>query len=347
MKFSIIMPVYNAERYMKKAVVSVLMQDFSDFELILADDGSQDRSYKIARAFCEIDPRVVVLHQENRGPSAARNIGIRKAVGEYLMFIDADDLLEPGALQTIDERLREDPVDMVCFGYKTVRKNRNKEVAIDLKPEYRLYGTREEISKEQISIINSYFFYVVWNKVFKASLIKGNGILMKEDLHIGEDYCFNLEALMKAGNYCELNRSLYNYIVQNEKSISSRYSPDKWEQMQNVHSLRSSHLRHNTYLIPGQVEAEIRFDFARMCLAYGMELHKEENGLALRQKYQVIGKLLRGTKYRFTLSDLRYLSWAQRIPYLVVFTKNRYVVGFFSYLIYIYKFKSNLYREKA
>ncbi|MPM90897.1 hypothetical protein SDC9_138020 [bioreactor metagenome] len=183
--------------------------------------------------------------------------------------------------------------------------------------------------------------------MFKTSLIKDNGILLREDLHIGEDYSFNLEALMKARDYCELNRSLYSYIVQNEKSISSCYDPDKWEQMQKVHNLRCSLLRQNLHISSERIEAEIRYDYIKMCFAHGMDLNRKETGLSRRQKSQIFGKLIRDTKYRLTLKDLRFLTWAQRIPYFVFFAKNRYIVGLFSYLIYFYKFKSNFYREKA
>lgn len=95
---SIIMPLYNAESYCAEAIQSVLMQSYVDFELIIIDDGSTDRSLQIAMGYAERDSRIQIIHTENRGVSHARNVGLSKAMGEWVQFIDSDDTIEDGML---------------------------------------------------------------------------------------------------------------------------------------------------------------------------------------------------------------------------------------------------------
>ncbi|MBQ9545510.1 MAG: glycosyltransferase family 2 protein [Clostridia bacterium] len=113
MKLSIIIPVYNVEDYIKECLDSVLSQK-GDFEVIAVDDGSKDKSADLCRRIAGSDPRLRVISQENRGAGGARNTGIRQASGEWLMFVDADDTLAPGAVERVESLLEKDP-DMVIF----------------------------------------------------------------------------------------------------------------------------------------------------------------------------------------------------------------------------------------
>lgn len=347
MYFSIVMPIYNAEKYMEKAINSVLMQNYNDFELILVDDGSTDESGKIADEFSEKDSRIVVLHQKNSGPATARNTGILNAKGEYLLFIDTDDEFEQCAFRSIYEQLKKEPVDFLCFGYKTVKKSLKKENTIDLKPKYKLYKTIEEILKEQLSIVNSFFFSVVWNKAYKVSFIKDNNIFMKNDVYVGSDLCFNLEVLEKAKNYCELDKSLYKYIVQNPNSICTRYDSKKFEREIKVHHFRNDYLRSNRFIPSEQINAEIHYDYARMCFACFMDMFRNECSLTLKEKINYIGELKKHNKYTYSKRDCKYLTIEKKIPYVIFMFRNRYIIYFFSYLFYLLKFKSKLYKEKA
>ena len=98
MKVSIIVPMYNVENYIKQCVESVLLQDFFDWEMILVDDGSTDKSGRLADEYAAKDNRILVVHQENRGPGAARNAGLDAARGEYVYFLDSDDYIDAGLL---------------------------------------------------------------------------------------------------------------------------------------------------------------------------------------------------------------------------------------------------------
>lgn len=144
MRFSIIVPVYNTERYLKKCIDSILIQKFSDFELILVDDGSEDGCGDMCDQYAEYDSRVRVIHKKNMGVSAARNDGLDKASGDYILFVDSDDWIENNCLEVLNDVITEN-IDVVVFGLKKIFKNK-----IDIiLPE--LYVKSEEIKEKLIS----------------------------------------------------------------------------------------------------------------------------------------------------------------------------------------------------
>lgn len=120
---SVIIPVYNVEKYLRQCVESVLTQTYSDFEVILIDDGSTDGSPKICDSLAAADHRISVVHTPNSGPSAARNTGIRKACGEFITFIDSDDAVSPYYLQTLHSLLRESGADMAQTGFTYINES--------------------------------------------------------------------------------------------------------------------------------------------------------------------------------------------------------------------------------
>ena len=114
---SVIMPVYNAQKYLEESLNSILCQTFDDFELIIIDDGSTDNSYEICERYKEKDERIIVIHQINQGPSVARNIGIKKAIGKYIVFCDSDDILDKNALSLLYNAMEKYNADLAICGY--------------------------------------------------------------------------------------------------------------------------------------------------------------------------------------------------------------------------------------
>lgn len=123
MKLSIIVPIYNVAPYLRKCVDSLIAQDFSDYEIILVDDGSPDECPQICDEYAEKYDNIRVVHQENAGLSAARNSGINVATGDYIMFVDSDDYLQPNVLGTLMEQVERDDLDVLRFRYQNVRES--------------------------------------------------------------------------------------------------------------------------------------------------------------------------------------------------------------------------------
>src|SRR5690606_27364966 len=123
-KVSVIIPVYNAEKYLRECLDSVLAQTFTDFEVLLINDGSTDASGKICDEYAEKDSRIKVFHKENGGVSSARNLGLDNAKGEWISFVDSDDTIEQETLATLANEVKDLDIDGVIFGYKKLINNK-------------------------------------------------------------------------------------------------------------------------------------------------------------------------------------------------------------------------------
>jgi len=232
MMLSIIMPVYNAEKYVEKTIQSVSGQLGLNDELIMIDDGSKDGSFGICESYSKKDSRIRALHQENGGPSKARNIGIAESKGDYILFIDSDDSVTENWLPCIRDYILKYSADVYCFGYCTVRSDHRGE--IDMCPELLVLSSKEEVKAALSGLIDSFYFNVVWNKAYRADFLKKNKICFDETLYIGEDRKFCLDVVTKCESWCMIPSSLYRYIVQNSNSISAKCDLKRLEQMLKV-----------------------------------------------------------------------------------------------------------------
>ena len=167
-ELSVIVPVYNAEKYLHKCVDSILNQTYRDFELLLVDDGSPDQCGRICDAYATQDPRVKVIHKPNGGVSEARNVGLDKAKGNYISFIDPDDWVEPDLFRSTIDFCKTKQTDIVCFEVCEVRKNKKKfhyRFA-----ENKIFAAQDALQKILTDIIdnspcNKIYKKAVWNGV--------------------------------------------------------------------------------------------------------------------------------------------------------------------------------------
>lgn len=204
---SIIVPVYNTANYLPQCVDSIICQSYTDWELILVDDGSKDQSGMICDEYAKRDNRIMVIHQSNNGVSSARNAGINYAKGEYLCFVDADDWLEPSFL--IDFQFDKIKVDFYIGGYI-----------------FNTYGTPfsckkyEEICCSGLSEIRDEFFRqnlqtngYPWGKLYKSSIIRENNLRFNEKLSINEDHLFVFQYYLLCGSLSINSTINYQYRV--------------------------------------------------------------------------------------------------------------------------------------
>lgn len=203
---SVIVPVYNSERYIKNCLESILCQTYRDLEIILVDDGSTDRSGLICDEFYEKDSRVKVIHKQNAGVSAARNDGLAIATGEYISFVDSDDELEPDMFELLLRNAQNHEAEISHCGYKRVDDQRNliKEVS----------GTGTILVQNcsdaiQCMLEGRYFVGGLWNKLFAARVIKD--IQFDTDLKNTEDILFCVLAFQKAEQIVFEDKTKYIY----------------------------------------------------------------------------------------------------------------------------------------
>ncbi len=216
-KISIIMPIYNVERYLERGINSILNQTFKEFELILINDGSTDNSSVICNNFKNIDSRIKVINKKNEGVSSSRNLGINIARGEFIMFVDPDDTLEEDALGYLYNLTNTYNSDVSCYRMQTY-KNGISKTNININEEIKIYKNSKII--ENFSK-NGIFLYSVCNKLYKKNLLKD--IRFNEDIRYAEDALFNFYILSESKVVVMSNQAKYNYYI-NESSTVNKFN---------------------------------------------------------------------------------------------------------------------------
>lgn len=214
-KVSVIVPVYNCEEYIQECLNSIINQSYENLEIIVINDGSKDNSDKIIKDICKEDERIKYIFQKNMGPSTARNNGIKNALGEYLVFIDADDNVDKEYIEKLLINVEEKNADLVCCGYIEKSVYGNNELND-------FYKDKNRLSKKQfISKVCCGLGGTLWGKIFKTEIIKKNNILMNSDIYMCEDLLFVLEYCKYGETFYAIKDKLYMYNRLNEKSITS------------------------------------------------------------------------------------------------------------------------------
>lgn len=205
---SVIVPVYNAGKTLDRCVGSLVAQSYKDIEIILVDDGSKDSSLEICERFSKEDPRVKVFHQENRGVSAARNLGLSNAVGEWVAFCDSDDMAGEHWISSMLEV--SDKADLVIGGYNIWRYDLSDNPA----PEAMTLGKVKKFTESDAMLeclLRERLFQFVWNKLFSRALIERYGLRFNESFCIFEDEYFVLEYISWVSDVICIPQCEYNY----------------------------------------------------------------------------------------------------------------------------------------
>jgi len=219
---SIILPVYNAEKTLCRCVDSVLHQRYTNFELLIVDDGSTDRSPNVCDEYAA-DPRVQVFHQTNSGVSAARNFAITHAKGKYIQFLDSDDWVTPDATLMLFRSAETHQADMVISDFYRVVGERVS-VKGDIEEDDVL--SREEFAARMMDNPADFYYGVLWNKLYRRELIETHHLRMDEEISWCEDFLFNLEYIRYAERFFALNVPLY-YYVKTKGSLASQINLPK------------------------------------------------------------------------------------------------------------------------
>ena len=215
---SIIIPVYNIEKYLKRCVDSILNQTFTDFELILVDDGSADNSGKICDEYSEKDCRIKVIHKENGGVSSARNVGLENAVGEYIMFCDADDFVSEVWCEVMHKTVSEYSDAWVVSNVEKVYDDKDRINHFDVKA---LVCER----KSYYWIYNEGLSGYSVNKIYKNYLIKKHNLSFDNSMAVAEDVKFNTDYIKLCSEIIYIDFPLY-YYYQNQNSALHKYYPN-------------------------------------------------------------------------------------------------------------------------
>lgn len=236
---SVVVPIYNVEKYLNRCISSIVSQTYSNLEIILIDDGSPDNCPQICDEWAEKDSRIVVIHKENEGAGIARNVGIDHAKGAYICFFDSDDYIEPDTIEACVEAARENNAELVVFGHDNVTPDmRLLEAHIPTPPKKLFSG--EEITTTLLP--NSLYCDLItgknWNmamgpcdKLYSVDVIRRSGWRFVSEREIySEDFYSLTEFYGHLNRVYVIDRVFYHYTV-NQSSLSRSYRADRFERI--------------------------------------------------------------------------------------------------------------------
>lgn len=218
---SIILPVYNSQDYIQNTIESILSQTYKKFEIIIVNDGSTDDSGLICEKIAKKNNCIRYFSINNMGVSNARNIALKEAKGEYVTFIDSDDLYEREYLELLVTNIEKYNADLITCAYKTLSNNPK---IINYSENYLDCKFKDYIEKLQPNLL----FNQLWNKMYKLDIIKENNLLFDNNLDLGEDYKFNLEYIKFIDKLIYINVPLYQYRITNT-GLGFKYRPNSSE----------------------------------------------------------------------------------------------------------------------
>lgn len=220
-KISVVVPVFNVEKYLPKCLDSILSQTYKNLEIILVDDGSPDKSGSVCDDYALKDKRITVIHKENAGVCSARNTAMKKITGDYLTFVDSDDFLEKTAYEKVIKAMLRTKADVCFFGWKRISE-------ADGKAEHTFKGKKgvgsASAAVRQSLIFNGYAGHI-WNKVFSVSPWNKNGKIcfpeMNTEYAVAEDCEWLMRTLPEYKKAVFLDEELYNYLVRSDSAINT------------------------------------------------------------------------------------------------------------------------------
>lgn len=228
---SIIMPLYNAEKYVDNAICSVINQTYNKWELIIVNDKSKDSSGKICDEWAEKDKRIQVIHlTENKGAGNARNVGIDRARGEYITFLDSDDCIEKELYEKVVDSLQKTKTDVCVWGVKEQYFDIYDNMFLEntIISSKKVCKNQEETRRIVIELESKSLFGYQWNKLYRKKIIEENSIYF-DSVHLYEDYFFNLNFIKKAQTLNIIDFAGYIYKKRENQSLTKQYVKEYFE----------------------------------------------------------------------------------------------------------------------
>ena len=209
-KVSVIIPVYNCEKYIEECIESLINQTLQECEFIFVNDGSKDKSEEIIKKYADKDERITLINQKNSGVSVARNVGIKKAVGEYIGFVDADDYVESDYYEKLYNTAKNNNCSIVVCNWKSQINGKENKLSLPFEKDKILNKSYIE-EKIYPFLIENDSFNSVCNKLFNSNLIKENKVEFPVGIELGEDGAFNVQAFTYCKDSYYIDYCGYNY----------------------------------------------------------------------------------------------------------------------------------------
>lgn len=343
-KISVIMPMYKVEHRLKQCIESILHQTYGDFELILINDGSPDRSGEIAEEYSKTDSRIIVIHKENGGVSTARNRGLDIAKGEYIVFVDADDFLEPITLEKMLYSIQTTGADIAIAGKIIDFIEEDRSIIQPLEMEG-LFNNKIDIASSIYYLNKSQNFDVLWNKMYKRDIIFKNHIRFEIFATTSQDLIFNKYVFEKATSIVLIKEAFYHYIKSNEESIVTRYHKDMYLIMSRRYKCVTELFEYFELKAPEHI-SWLDNAFLGMMNVTVLNLYRKDCPLSKKEKRAILKEVIVDNKKFINLiHSSNPTSVADKILKYVVIVKNTYIIDLiYTTLFFIRNNMERLYK---
>lgn len=302
---SVIVPVYNVEKYLNRCVQSIVDQTYKNLEIILVDDGSPDHCPQMCDAWAKKDSRIQVIHKKNGGVASARNMGIKNSRGKYFAFIDPDDFIEAEMYELMHSRIKKDDSDLCSCNMRTVLENGQANGTVADFPEATFIGN--DILCAYFS--EEHFLPSTCDKLYKAEIVKKNNIFFSETLEIGEDFTFNYYFFKNSKRVSAISNCLYNYFYNRKNSASNKCSAKwllRWKNTKKIRDLERNN--EPVYKMCNRM-------FAKELLSCFKEITEKKKTKELKSVYkEILNEMKRNSK---SFINSVYISKKIRISYML------------------------------
>lgn len=335
-KISIIVPIFNVEKYLSRCLDSLLNQTFKDIEIILVNDGSTDSSLSICKKYAEEDNRIHIINKENGGVSSARNEGIRISSGDYIGFVDPDDWIEIDMYEVLYNRIMYDRSDIAICNYKMVYPQKNESVVyndfndqIIEKKDITNRLIANLVGPENLNSKSKAFMGSVWRLLIKKSIIKNGNIQFPIGIPLMEDTIFTLTTIVNSTKVSVIKGSYYNYIV-NLSSAATSYRNDLDNIQKSVHRIIEDALFRSGDL--ESLKNRLNYRYFNDSINLIRNEIKKDNNIYLVSKIRNIRNICCDSRLQYIIEGLDYSGFTLRKKTTIFLIK--YKLAFLIYLYY-------------
>lgn len=331
MKISVVVPVYNVEKYIEQCLDSIIDQTYRDLQIILVDDGSTDGSAIICDEYAAKDSRISIIHQPNGGVSVARNTGIEAATGDYLTFVDSDDWLESGMYEKMVNQLNNSSgLDMVMCDSTLITKDSEIKSTDFIREGY--YSKSQIVSElYPVLLVTEDFGKIplvsVWNCLMKRSILMHHHIRFDPGLRYGEDYLFMPEILIHTTSFYYLKGTHYYHYRQYEESRSKKLQPDWWHNFLDLNKKLKVLLADSKEF---DFTRQLKLQLIHSALFLSSAIFKNK-GLRERDKLQLLKNLFNDSELRAAFSNLDIRTQPMLLKVVLFLMKRKMSVNYYIY----------------
>ena len=344
-KISVIMPVYNVEKYLDKAIKSVLVETLTDFELILVNDGSTDKSKEICEKYVNLDERVKLINQENMGAHLARNNALKIALGDYVCFFDSDDYVDKDMLSDMYSLAIKNKSDLIISGFNIdTYYNRDEYIVQKYIPytsnneNIECFNDKTAFRKIAYKNFDRNMFYPPWNKLYKTSYLKNNNI--EFPITYRDDFPFVLSVIKDINNVTYTKNIYYNFVRQRSESETQKYVEKLYEKREEEHDYMMTLYKYWDMLDDEPSVEMISRRYIDRLIECMVNLYNDECKLDKAEKNEKINQYMQTDNFAFCIKHAKPRKLYLRLMYIPLKLKSVSLCSLMSRIIYYVKSKN-------